>query len=92
MRRLILFLLPVALFGAQNRYARLGDFQGNVEVQLRASVAERHCYAACLDPTLAAVHDSAEQQESARRHRGQRSFHVAPSGRTMATGGAAYDR
>ena len=39
MRRLTLLLLPAVLLGGQNRYARLGDFQGNVEVQLRASDA-----------------------------------------------------
>lgn len=39
MRRLTLFLLPAVLLGSQNRYARLGDFQGNVEVQVRASDA-----------------------------------------------------
>src|SRR5579871_4835852 len=37
MRRLIVFLLPAALFAAQARYARLGEFQGDVEVQLQAA-------------------------------------------------------
>jgi hypothetical protein len=37
MRRLTLLLLPAALFAAQARYARLGDFDGKVEVQLQAA-------------------------------------------------------
>ncbi|HEY2012844.1 MAG TPA: DUF6600 domain-containing protein, partial [Bryobacteraceae bacterium] len=37
MRLLTLFLLPLALIAAQARYARLGDFEGTVEVQLRAA-------------------------------------------------------
>lgn len=39
MRRLALLLLPVALFAGQARYARLGEFDGKVEVQLQASDA-----------------------------------------------------
>jgi hypothetical protein len=39
MRRLALLLVPCALFAAQPRYARLGEFTGRVEVQLRASDA-----------------------------------------------------
>ena len=39
MKLFTLLLLPVALFGAQARYARLGEFDGTVEVQLRASDA-----------------------------------------------------
>ncbi len=35
--RLALLLLPVVLFGAPPRYARLGEFQGTVEVQLTAA-------------------------------------------------------
>jgi hypothetical protein len=46
MRRLTLLLVPCALFAAQPRYARLGEFAGKVEVQLRASdgwaLAERN--------------------------------------------------
>ena len=34
MKRLLLLLLPVALFAGQARYARLGQFEGKVEVQL----------------------------------------------------------
>ena len=34
--RLTLLLVPAALFAGQVRYARLGEFQGNVEVQIRA--------------------------------------------------------
>ena len=34
MKRLLLLLLPVALFAGQARYARLGEFEGKVEVQL----------------------------------------------------------
>ncbi|MEO8593384.1 MAG: FecR family protein [Candidatus Solibacter sp.] len=37
MKRLLLMLLPAVLFAGQARYARLGEFQGNVEVQLRAA-------------------------------------------------------
>ena len=37
MKRILLILAPAALFAAQARYARLGDFQGNVEVQLTAA-------------------------------------------------------
>src|SRR5579863_7138684 len=37
MRRLTLLLLPAALFAAQARYARLGEFDGKVEVQLQAA-------------------------------------------------------
>jgi ferric-dicitrate binding protein FerR (iron transport regulator) len=37
MKRILLVLAPVALFAAQARYARLGEFQGNVEVQLTAA-------------------------------------------------------
>jgi len=39
MKRLALWLLPAILFGGEARYARLGDFQGNVEVQLQAADA-----------------------------------------------------
>ncbi len=39
MRRLTLLLIPAALFAAQNRYARLGEFQGKVEVQLQPADA-----------------------------------------------------
>ena len=39
MTRLTCFLLPAALMAAQARYARLGDFEGAVEVQLRAGQA-----------------------------------------------------
>jgi hypothetical protein len=46
MNRLLLALLPVALFAGQPRYARLGEFDGNVEVQLHPadpwSPAERN--------------------------------------------------
>src|SRR5215831_7503096 len=34
MKRFVLLLLPAALFAAQARYARLGEFDGKVEVQL----------------------------------------------------------
>src|SRR5205807_1625557 len=34
MKRLLLLLLPAALFAGQPRYARLGEFDGNVEIQL----------------------------------------------------------
>ncbi len=37
MRRLILLLVPAALFAGQPRYARLGDFDGLAEVQLEAA-------------------------------------------------------
>ncbi len=37
MHRLSVFLLPALLMGAQARYARLGEFDGKVEVQLRAA-------------------------------------------------------
>jgi hypothetical protein len=37
MRSLALWLLPAALFGGQPRYARLGEFEGPVEVQLQAA-------------------------------------------------------
>ncbi|MGO9257232.1 MAG: DUF6600 domain-containing protein [Bryobacteraceae bacterium] len=37
MRRLTLLLLPAALFAGQARYARLGDFDGQAEVQLEAA-------------------------------------------------------
>jgi hypothetical protein len=37
MRRLALWLLPIALSGGQARYARLGDFDGAVQVQLQAA-------------------------------------------------------
>jgi hypothetical protein len=39
MQRLIFVLLPAALLAGETRYARLGDFQGQAEVQLRASDA-----------------------------------------------------
>lgn len=39
MKLFTLLLLPAALIGAQARYARLGEFDGTVEVQLRASDA-----------------------------------------------------
>ncbi len=39
MRRFTLLLLPAALFAAQARYARLGEFEGKVEVQLQAADA-----------------------------------------------------
>jgi hypothetical protein len=39
MRRFTLMLLPAALFAAQARYARLGEFEGKVEVQLQAADA-----------------------------------------------------
>src|SRR5262249_2248296 len=35
--RFALLLLPLSLFAAARRYARLGEFQGNVEVQLTAA-------------------------------------------------------
>ena len=37
MRRIILVLVPAALFAGQARYARLGEFEGKVEVQLQAA-------------------------------------------------------
>jgi hypothetical protein len=37
MKRLMLLLVPAALFAAQARYARLGEFDGKVEVQLTAA-------------------------------------------------------
>ncbi|MCU1232883.1 MAG: hypothetical protein JWP63_850 [Candidatus Solibacter sp.] len=37
MSRLILLLVPAALFAGQPRYARLGEFDGKVEVQLQAA-------------------------------------------------------
>jgi hypothetical protein len=39
MKRLTLLLVPAALFAAQPRYARLGEFSGPVEVQLHAADA-----------------------------------------------------
>ena len=46
MKRLLLLLVPAALFAGQARYARLGEFDGKVEVQLHAanpwSPAERN--------------------------------------------------
>jgi hypothetical protein len=46
MKRLLLLLVPAALFAGQARYARLGEFAGKVEVQLHAgdlwSAAERN--------------------------------------------------
>ena len=39
MRRLMLLLVPAVLFAGQPRYARLGDFDGTVEVQLEAAEA-----------------------------------------------------
>ncbi|HLY18496.1 MAG TPA: FecR domain-containing protein, partial [Bryobacteraceae bacterium] len=37
MKLLALWLLPVALTAGQARYARIGDFDGQVEVQLQAA-------------------------------------------------------
>jgi hypothetical protein len=37
MRRLCLLLVPAALFAGQARYARLGEFEGKVDVQLQAA-------------------------------------------------------
>jgi hypothetical protein len=37
MKRFSLFLIPAALIAGQARYARLGDFDGKVEVQLQAA-------------------------------------------------------
>src|SRR5215467_13095364 len=34
MKRFLLLLLPAVLFAAQARYARLGEFDGKVEVQV----------------------------------------------------------
>src|SRR5260370_17040545 len=46
MKRFLLLLLPATLFAGQPRYARLGEFDGKVEVQLHAgdpwSAAERN--------------------------------------------------
>jgi hypothetical protein len=46
MQRFLLLLIPAALIAGQARYARLGDFDGKVEVQLQAAdpwaVAERN--------------------------------------------------
>ena len=39
MRPFALLLLPVALFAGQSRFARLGDFEGKVEVQMQAADA-----------------------------------------------------
>jgi outer membrane biosynthesis protein TonB len=39
MKRLALWLFPAILFGGEVRYARLGEFQGNAEVQLQAADA-----------------------------------------------------
>ena len=37
MKALMLLLVPAALLAGQTRYARLGEFQGTVEVQLTAA-------------------------------------------------------
>jgi hypothetical protein len=37
MKRFLVLLIPAALFAGQARYARLGDFDGKVEVQLQAA-------------------------------------------------------
>jgi hypothetical protein len=37
MRRLWFLLIPAAMLGGQARYARLGEFEGTVEVQLQAA-------------------------------------------------------
>src|SRR5215471_15155387 len=46
MKRLLILLVPAAMFAAQPRYARLGEFEGKVEIQLSAAdpwmVAERN--------------------------------------------------
>src|ERR1039458_5153353 len=46
MKYLLLLVVPAAMFAGQPRYARLGEFDGKVEVQLRAgdawSVGERN--------------------------------------------------
>jgi len=39
MKALALLLVPAALLAGQTRYARLGEFQGTVEVQLTAADA-----------------------------------------------------
>ena len=39
MKRLLLTLLPAVLIAGQARYARLGEFEGKVEVQMRAGEA-----------------------------------------------------
>ena len=39
MRRLSLWLLPMAVWAGQSRYARVGDFDGSVEVQIQAADA-----------------------------------------------------
>jgi hypothetical protein len=39
MKRLLLLLVPVALYAGQPRYARLGEFDGKVEVQLHPADA-----------------------------------------------------
>ena len=39
MRSLWLWLLPMTLLAGQPRYARVGDFEGTVEVQGRAADA-----------------------------------------------------
>jgi len=39
MKRLAVWLLPAALFAGEARYARLGEFEGTVEVQLHAADA-----------------------------------------------------
>jgi ferric-dicitrate binding protein FerR (iron transport regulator) len=39
MRNLVCLLLPAALFAGPARYARLGDFEGVVEVQLQPADA-----------------------------------------------------
>jgi hypothetical protein len=39
MKRLALWLFPAILFAGEARYARLGEFQGNAEVQLQAADA-----------------------------------------------------
>jgi hypothetical protein len=39
MKYLLLLVVPAALFAGQARYARLGEFEGKVEVQLRAGDA-----------------------------------------------------
>ena len=39
MKRLSLLWLPLVLYAAPQRYARLGEFQGTVEVQLTAADA-----------------------------------------------------
>ena len=37
MRRIVLWLVPAAMIAGQTRYARLGEFEGEVEVQLQAA-------------------------------------------------------